>query len=94
MIPKPYEDPPLQQVATMHDTFAAVGTRGLALLVALIGIPMSELAPVIAAYQAAWQAAGHPGQGEVRLRLPIDVADTQDKARRTLTRVSCHTTNA
>ena len=64
----------------MHDTFRAIGTMGLSLLVALIGTPMSELAPVIAEYQVAWQAAGHPGQGEVRLRLPIYVADTQDKA--------------
>jgi alkanesulfonate monooxygenase SsuD/methylene tetrahydromethanopterin reductase-like flavin-dependent oxidoreductase (luciferase family) len=53
---------------------------GLSLLVALIGTPMSELAAVIAEYQAAWQAAGHPGQGEVRLRLPIYVAETMHQA--------------
>jgi alkanesulfonate monooxygenase SsuD/methylene tetrahydromethanopterin reductase-like flavin-dependent oxidoreductase (luciferase family) len=53
---------------------------GLSLLVALIGTPMSALAPVIAVYQAAWQAAGHPGQGEVRLRLPLYVAATPHKA--------------
>jgi alkanesulfonate monooxygenase SsuD/methylene tetrahydromethanopterin reductase-like flavin-dependent oxidoreductase (luciferase family) len=47
------------------------------LLVALIGTPISELATVIAVYQSAWQTAGHPGRGEVRLRLPIYVADTQ-----------------
>jgi alkanesulfonate monooxygenase SsuD/methylene tetrahydromethanopterin reductase-like flavin-dependent oxidoreductase (luciferase family) len=56
-----------------HHTISEVG---LALLVALIGTPMSELATVIAEYQAVWQAAGHPGQGEVRLRLPIYMADT------------------
>jgi len=70
----------LHQAAARRDTFATIGTMGLSLLVALIGTPISELAPVIAEYQAAWQAAGHPGQGEVRLRLPIYVADTQDKA--------------
>ena len=53
---------------------------GLRLLVAPIGTPMAELAPVIAAYQTAWQAAGHPGQGEVRLRLPLYVADTLEQA--------------
>jgi alkanesulfonate monooxygenase SsuD/methylene tetrahydromethanopterin reductase-like flavin-dependent oxidoreductase (luciferase family) len=53
---------------------------GLSLLVALIGTPMSELAPVISIYQAAWQSAGHPGQGEVRLRLPIYAADTPHQA--------------
>jgi alkanesulfonate monooxygenase SsuD/methylene tetrahydromethanopterin reductase-like flavin-dependent oxidoreductase (luciferase family) len=50
------------------------------LLVALIATPMSELAPVIAAYQTAWQAAGHPGRGEVRLRLPVYVAETLHNA--------------
>jgi alkanesulfonate monooxygenase SsuD/methylene tetrahydromethanopterin reductase-like flavin-dependent oxidoreductase (luciferase family) len=34
----------------------------------------------MAEYRAAWQAAGHPGCGEVRLRLPIYVADTLAQA--------------
>jgi alkanesulfonate monooxygenase SsuD/methylene tetrahydromethanopterin reductase-like flavin-dependent oxidoreductase (luciferase family) len=78
VLPKPYQQPhpPLHQAASTRETFVAVGTMGLSLLVALIGTPMSELATMIAAYQAAWQAAGHPGQGEVRLRLPIFVSDT------------------
>jgi alkanesulfonate monooxygenase SsuD/methylene tetrahydromethanopterin reductase-like flavin-dependent oxidoreductase (luciferase family) len=82
VIPKPaqHPHPPLHQAAAMRDTFATIGTMGLALLVALIGTPLSELAPVIAAYQAAWQAAGHPGQGEVRLRLPVYVATTLSDA--------------
>jgi alkanesulfonate monooxygenase SsuD/methylene tetrahydromethanopterin reductase-like flavin-dependent oxidoreductase (luciferase family) len=82
VIPKPYQQPhpPLHHAAATRETFTAIGTAGLQLLVALIGTSMSELAPVIAAYQTAWQAAGHPGQGEVRLRLPIYVAETQSKA--------------
>jgi alkanesulfonate monooxygenase SsuD/methylene tetrahydromethanopterin reductase-like flavin-dependent oxidoreductase (luciferase family) len=82
VLPRPLQHPhpPLHQAAATHDTFATIGSMGLRLLVALIGTPMAELAPVIAAYQAAWQAAGHPGQGEVRLRLPIYVADTLEQA--------------
>ena len=82
VLPKPYQQPypPLHQAAATRDTFTAAGTMGLSLLVALIGTPVSELAPVIAIYRAAWQAAGHPGQGEVRLRLPIYVADTPHQA--------------
>jgi alkanesulfonate monooxygenase SsuD/methylene tetrahydromethanopterin reductase-like flavin-dependent oxidoreductase (luciferase family) len=78
VIPKPFQHPhpPLHQAAATRETFAAIGTMGLSLLVALIGTPMSELATVIAVYQAAWRAAGHPGQGEVRLRLPVYVAET------------------
>jgi alkanesulfonate monooxygenase SsuD/methylene tetrahydromethanopterin reductase-like flavin-dependent oxidoreductase (luciferase family) len=81
VLPRPLQHPypPLHQAAATHDTFATIGSMGLRLLVALIGTPMAELAPVIAAYQAAWQAAGHPGQGEVRLRLPIYVADTLEQ---------------
>jgi alkanesulfonate monooxygenase SsuD/methylene tetrahydromethanopterin reductase-like flavin-dependent oxidoreductase (luciferase family) len=82
VIPKPFQQPypPLHQAAATRETFATVGTMGLSLLVALIGTPMSELATVIAVYQAAWQAAGHPGQGQVRLRLPMYVADTMTQA--------------
>lgn len=82
VLPKPYQHPypPLHQAAATHDTFATIGTRGLHLLVALIGTPLSALAPEIATYRAAWQAAGHPGCGEIRLRLPIYVAETQQRA--------------
>jgi alkanesulfonate monooxygenase SsuD/methylene tetrahydromethanopterin reductase-like flavin-dependent oxidoreductase (luciferase family) len=82
VLPKPYQHPhpPLHQAAATRETFAAAGTMGLSLLVALIGTPMSELAPVIAIYRAAWRTAGHPGRGEVRLRLPVYVAATQHQA--------------
>jgi alkanesulfonate monooxygenase SsuD/methylene tetrahydromethanopterin reductase-like flavin-dependent oxidoreductase (luciferase family) len=82
VLPKPYQQPhpPLHHAAATPDTFTAVGSAGLALLVALIGTPMSDLAALVAAYQTAWQAAGHPGQGEVRLRLPIYVAETLSRA--------------
>src|SRR5688572_5762632 len=67
VIPKPYQQPhpPLYQAAASQDTFAAIGTAGRHLLVALIGTSLSELAVVMAEYRAAWQAAGHPGCGEV-----------------------------
>lgn len=82
VLPRPYQHPhpPLHQAAATRDTFAAIGTLGLGLLVALIGTPLAELATVIAIYQEAWQAAGHPGHGEVRLRLPIYVAPTLHQA--------------
>lgn len=82
VLPKPYQQPhpPLHHAAATRDTFTAIGTAGLALLVALIGTPMSDLAMLIGEYQAAWRAAGHPGQGQVRLRLPIYVAETLSRA--------------
>jgi alkanesulfonate monooxygenase SsuD/methylene tetrahydromethanopterin reductase-like flavin-dependent oxidoreductase (luciferase family) len=82
LVPKPYQHPhpPLHHAATTRETFAAIGTSGLPLLVGLVSTAMSELAEVIAEYQAAWQKAGHPGTGEVRLRLPIYVAESLDQA--------------
>jgi len=82
VVPKPYQQPhpPLHHAAASRETFVAIGTLGLPLLVALIGTSASELAAMISTYQSAWQAAGHAGQGEVRLRLPIYVADTRDRA--------------
>jgi alkanesulfonate monooxygenase SsuD/methylene tetrahydromethanopterin reductase-like flavin-dependent oxidoreductase (luciferase family) len=82
VLPKPYQQPhpPLHHAAATPDTFAAIGRAGLALLVALIGTPISDLAALIATYHDAWRAAGHPGRGEVRLRLPIYVAETLNRA--------------
>ena len=82
LIPKPYQHPhpPIHHAATTRETFAAIGTSGFPLLVGLASAAMAELTEGIAAYQAAWQEAGHPGQGEVRLRLPIYVAEDMDQA--------------
>ena len=83
LIPRPYQQPhpPLHHAATTRETFAAIGTLGLPLLVGVASMALPELPEVIAEYQAAWHAAGHPGQGEVRLRLPIYVAKSMDQAR-------------
>lgn len=82
VLPKPYQQPhpPLHHAAATQDTFAAIGAMGLPLLVALIGTPLSELTPVLDEYRTAWKAAGHPGQGQIRLRLPVYVAPTMDEA--------------
>jgi alkanesulfonate monooxygenase SsuD/methylene tetrahydromethanopterin reductase-like flavin-dependent oxidoreductase (luciferase family) len=82
VIPKPYQQPhpPLHHAAASRETFAAIGTAGYALLVALIGTAMSDLATAVTEYRTAWQAARHPGDGEVQLRLPVYVADTLTQA--------------
>lgn len=82
VLPKPWQQPypPVYLAASTQETFTAAGTLGLPLLVALIGTRLSDLPAVLADYRAAWKAAGHSGQGEIRLRLPIYVADTLDRA--------------
>ena len=82
VLPKPWQQPgpPLHLAASTQETFRAIGTLGLPLLVALIGTRLSDLASMLTLYRDAWKAAGHPGQGEVRLRLPVYVARTLEQA--------------
>jgi acyl carrier protein len=51
------------------DTFAAAGTAGTFVLTHLLGQTVEELTIKIARYRAAWEAAGHAGDGHVTLML-------------------------
>ncbi len=83
LVPKPWQKPhpPIRVAATSPDTYAMVGALGFPIFVAVrLGV-LSELAPLIAEYHAAWRDAGHPGKGEIYLRVPVYVAETEDRAR-------------
>jgi alkanesulfonate monooxygenase SsuD/methylene tetrahydromethanopterin reductase-like flavin-dependent oxidoreductase (luciferase family) len=54
---------------------------GLPIFVAVRLGTIEELGPNIAAYREAYRAAGHPGQGEVYLRVPMYVGETEASAR-------------
>lgn len=41
----------------------------------------SEFAPAIREYREAYEAAGYPGKGQVYLRVPTYLAETEDRAR-------------
>jgi alkanesulfonate monooxygenase SsuD/methylene tetrahydromethanopterin reductase-like flavin-dependent oxidoreductase (luciferase family) len=71
----------LRVAATSPDTYAAIGAMGLPIFVAVRLGTIEELGPQIEAYRAAFRAAGHAGQGEVYLRVPIYVGDTAAAAR-------------
>ena len=83
LVPKPYQKPfpELRIAVNSPDTFPAVGAQGYPIFAAVRIGSLSELGPNIAAYRAAWRAAGHPGDGKVYLRLPIYIADTYQRAR-------------
>jgi alkanesulfonate monooxygenase SsuD/methylene tetrahydromethanopterin reductase-like flavin-dependent oxidoreductase (luciferase family) len=82
LIPKPYQKPhpPLRYACTTSGSFAAMGQLGLPIFAGLGGAAVSELARAIAEYRAAWQHAGHTGDGDVMLRVGIYVAEDQDRA--------------
>jgi len=83
LVPKPFQKPhpPIRVAATSADTFAAIGRLGYPIFVAVRLGTLSELAPSIQAYREAYQAARHPGDGEVYLRVPVYVAETYERAR-------------
>src|SRR5579862_2602130 len=77
LVPKPRQKPypPIRIAATSVDTYAAIGAQGHAIFVAARIGTISELAPLVAGYREAWRAAGHPGTGEVYLRVPVYIAE-------------------
>ncbi|MGH7313403.1 MAG: LLM class flavin-dependent oxidoreductase, partial [Candidatus Rokuibacteriota bacterium] len=80
--PRPYQQPhpPMRMAANSPETFAFVGRAGLPIFVGLRDLGIAELGRHLAAYRAAWQAAGHPGRGDACLRIPIYAAATEREA--------------
>ena len=80
--PRPYQlpHPPLRMASNSKETFPVVARLGLPLFVGLRDLDIPELRLRIADYRAAWHEAGHPGDGDVCLRIPIYAAPTQKEA--------------
>ena len=77
VIPKPYQKPhpPLRVAATTQETYPLMGRLGHRLFVAVRTNSISDLKRFIGGYHEAWREAGHPGQGDVALLVPVYVAD-------------------
>ena len=63
------------------ETFEQAGEMGCNLLTHLLGQSTDELAHKLALYRAAWQRAGHAGQGHVTLMLHTFVGEDEDAVR-------------
>ncbi|MBV9561237.1 MAG: LLM class flavin-dependent oxidoreductase [Bradyrhizobium sp.] len=84
LVPKPRQKPwpPIRIAATSADTYAQIGALGHAIFVAARIGTLPELAPLVRNYREAYRAAGHGGAGEVYLRVPVYIAETEEQARR------------
>jgi alkanesulfonate monooxygenase SsuD/methylene tetrahydromethanopterin reductase-like flavin-dependent oxidoreductase (luciferase family) len=81
-VPRPYQQPypPIRIAGASEDTFPVLGELGYPLFVAVRSGSLSGLAPDLKAYRAAYAAAGHPGKGELYLRLSLHLAETDAQA--------------
>ena len=79
VMPRPHQKPhpPIRIAATTPDTFPAVGRMGFALVTGVRGFDIPEVAQNLKRYREAWHEAGHPGDGDVYLRIPVYVAETE-----------------
>ncbi len=82
LIPKPYQKPhpPIRIAVNSPDTYAVAGRMGLPIFVAVRLGSLMDLVEPLREYRAAWKEAGHPGEGDVALRLPVFVGRTRDAA--------------
>src|SRR5437660_2562055 len=82
-VPKPYQKPlpEIRIAASTPDTFPAIGALGYPVFASVRHPTWAELAPHIKAYYDAYQAAGHPGKGQVFVSAPIYIAETEERAR-------------
>jgi len=81
--PKPYQKPypELRMAAATPETFPQIGRLGLPIFVAVRQGPFGQLAERIKSYREAYAAAGHPGNGQVFLRVPAYLAENRERAR-------------
>ena len=81
-VPRPYQKPhpPIRIAGASEDTFPTLGRLGYPLFVSVRSASLAGLAPDLRAYRNAYTEAGHPGHGEVYLRLSMHVGDTDKEA--------------
>ena len=82
LVPKPFQKPhpPLRYAATSRETYAAMGTMGMPIFVGIGRSTVADLGLAISEYRQAWKQAGHPGEGDVMLRIGTYVAEDMDRA--------------
>ena len=79
-LPHQQPHPPFRMAATTAETFPRAGAAGYPIFVGLRGMDIPELQENLKHYRAAWRDAGHPGSGNVSLRIPVYVGLTERAA--------------
>ncbi|HZK91375.1 MAG TPA: LLM class flavin-dependent oxidoreductase, partial [Stellaceae bacterium] len=82
-LPRPTQQPrPKFYVAALNtpESFEYAGRMGYSVMA--IAFVAAKMRPLLAAYRQAWQAAGHPGDGEVMIAFHMFCDSDGDRARR------------
>lgn len=82
LVPKPYQTPypPIRIAATTDDTFPVLGEMGVPIFIGLRTAGLPVVMQQVRTYIDAWREAGHPGEPDVALRVPVYVAETAERA--------------
>ena len=82
LVPRPYQTPypPIRVAVASAATFALMGSRGFPIF-CTSNAGMAQLETRFEEYRRAYREAGHPGEGNTTLRMPVHVAETDDGAR-------------
>ncbi|MEC8959821.1 MAG: LLM class flavin-dependent oxidoreductase, partial [Chloroflexota bacterium] len=72
--------PPLRVAANSPDTFVRLGEAGRPIFVGLRGMDIPELRENVDRYRRSWKEAGHDGEGDVSLRIPVYAGETMEQA--------------
>jgi alkanesulfonate monooxygenase SsuD/methylene tetrahydromethanopterin reductase-like flavin-dependent oxidoreductase (luciferase family) len=80
--PVPYQQPhpPLRIAANSSETFTRLGQAGHPIFVGLRGMDIPELQQNVEEYRRSWIEAGHAGEGDVSLRIPVYAGETKEQA--------------
>jgi len=80
--PRPYQrpHPPLRMAANSIETFPHVGRLGLPIFLGLRDVDIPALRGHLQAYRTAWREAGHPGEPDAYIRIPVYAAPTEREA--------------
>jgi alkanesulfonate monooxygenase SsuD/methylene tetrahydromethanopterin reductase-like flavin-dependent oxidoreductase (luciferase family) len=82
VVPKPLQTPhpPVRVAATSSDTFPQMGALGYPIFAGVRSADLAQVAQHLRLYRQAWRQAGHGGEGDAYLRIPVYVAPTAERA--------------
>jgi len=80
--PMPYQlpHPPMRMASNSEETFLHVARLGLPIFVGLRDHDIPSLEIHLGAYRKAWKEAGHAGNPDAFLRIPVYLAATESEA--------------